>query len=728
MKKQTFSTHIFNFRLFLEGLKRLRVTITALGIITIAFSALVPIIAFLERSPGPRHDILGNLIITEIKYQTVCVPASLAVLLSPIFFSVLFSFLQKRKQSDFFHAIPYTRTCVYISFVTAAIVSICAIQLVAGAVGGILWGMVPYTTYDVGSYIGIVLTNLLGSVMLGAFMMLALCVTGTSGSSYILFLLFASLPRIVMGVFTAFIRNNPVMDIDYWLEESFLSPLWFYPLASIGSYLSQTTTIEHFLFNPATILYSIAASLLIFTVGGFLYGRRQSEMAGNPAPGKKTQALFRTLFALPLALLITTLIALDSSSADSSLILVLGVMTVLCYFLYELVTTKRAANMGKAIPGFFLLIGICVVFGMISFFAPKAYLQMESLTPQNVESITVPKRMLTSNSYGSSKDMVEVDNSEILSILSNAYSRTKQNDQHQNGLSYMVTIEKKAGMKLHRRINITTEERERISSLYLSDLANLTDAIPNPSTVDTVRIEVKFGLDVFKNITSLRNVPAAETTTLLILLQEEYNTLPVESRKVVIGTTPYDSGTGEINNQGFFITLYAGDEITNCYVNEYLPKTRRYLLSLFTDVSESQLNIKKSPSDTEKTVAAMLERTTKMLHDHDQARYIDVNLQIHAQPFTGTNFNYIGGSVAIDGENLETVLKFLRERLVKVTSEGDMQLIGDIPATGADYTIWYLHMEYRFDYYSDYPVDAQINMAVMMNKKDVEMFRDLLGL
>ena len=104
MKHNRTNTHVFNFRLFLEALKRLRVIGLGTAILSLTVSVLVPVTTWIQRNDNLSKDVY------TMETQGLCIPAGLVVFLAPLFFAVLFSFLQKRKESDFFHAIPYTRT------------------------------------------------------------------------------------------------------------------------------------------------------------------------------------------------------------------------------------------------------------------------------------------------------------------------------------------------------------------------------------------------------------------------------------------------------------------------------------------------------------------------------------------------------------------------------------------------------------------------------------------
>ena len=77
------STSFFNFRLFLEALKRLRVIGLGSAILALTASALVPAVTWIEWGSYDRTDIY------EMDTELLCVPAGAMVILAPLFFFVL---------------------------------------------------------------------------------------------------------------------------------------------------------------------------------------------------------------------------------------------------------------------------------------------------------------------------------------------------------------------------------------------------------------------------------------------------------------------------------------------------------------------------------------------------------------------------------------------------------------------------------------------------------------
>lgn len=453
----------FSFRLFLEALKRLRVIGLATGIPAVTISALVPVVFWIEG--GVQSPLVG---------RSLCVPAVLVVLLAPFFFFELFSFLQKRKESDFFHAIPYTRTCVYVSFVAAALIFVWVIQLVCALVAGALWSIVPMAkglTPDLGGMATYVLVSMLAAAMLSGFMMLALTLSGTGGSCILLFALFAAFVRVVFAIFLSALDTVELIATEVMWESSFLSPLWFLPINvfySLGNLEQGATCLFYGLPN---LLYSAVVTLVIFGLAGLLYKHRRSEMAGEPAPGVRTQALFRILFTILPALLIPLLLLQYSS--ETSLILVIVVVVLLFYFLYELVTTRRPRNMLKAIPGLGIVVGACVVFVLL-FYAYRGVVLYESIDKSRIQSVSMESNGFNSHSYqGRLLGTVSTDDEKVIALVARQLEKSQKYERgeiDEKPIEYwnrvVVTIRTKGGRTIRRRVVMREEMQSELQAQY----------------------------------------------------------------------------------------------------------------------------------------------------------------------------------------------------------------------------------------------------------------------
>ena len=495
MKTNPINTQFFNFRLFLEALKRLRVIGLGSAILALTASALVPAVTWIEWGASDRTDIY------EMDTALLCVPAGAMVILAPLFFFVLFSFLQKRKESDFFHAIPYTRTCVYVSFVTAALAFIWAIQIACGLTAGILWSMIPRVTADIGSMIAYVSVSMLAAAMLSAFMMLSLTVSGTSGSCFLLFLLFAGFVRVVCAIFLGCMDSFFIIDTNGMWDNSFLSPLWLLPINVFG-YLMGSTAYSDLLFSSANILYSLCVTLGLFAFAGLLYNRRKSEMAGNPAPGVRTQALFRIMFT-SLAVLLIPLLAI-TDGVDAALMLVVIVGVLLIYFLYELITTKRPKNLLKIFPGLGIVAGVCVAFFLV-FAGYYSVVINENVTAADVKWVSVESNGFSGGTYQDRlSDTLHTDDEVIVKTVVERLAISQQHEREgipAEGYDrdyydrMRVTIRLKGGRTLHRYISMGETARKTLLDRYssLPEISEFMYRLPADSEIDTGGMDLIVG-------------------------------------------------------------------------------------------------------------------------------------------------------------------------------------------------------------------------------------------
>ncbi len=475
--KKNLSSCFFNFGLFKEGLKRLRVIGVATAIISLCTSVLNPVVSWMQTSESLHQDAQ----FWNLRAEQVCIPLYFVVIMAPFFILTLFSFLHKRKESDFFHAIPYTRTCVYVSFSAAALSFIFAIQLVSAIVGGILWEMHPTAVYDLTSYIGIVLTGMLSATMLASIMAVAISLTGTKLTTVMVFGIFCLFTRIVSAFMSVVIKEN--IDVLASVPLYFLSFDWFLPIGYFASGLglySNSGGINHLyrafnpLHDPACIIYSVVITLLAFTLGGFFYGKRKSEMAGNTTSNRIAQHVFRCLFTLPIALIIPLLLLSDDNVALSTLFIIL-VITLVTYYLYELITTKRVKNLVSATPWLLVLLGGILLF-------TGAYHTIESIilnTPIKNEDV-VSVNVSTVNRYDSYQAQLLYDegtkDTEIISMVCNAYALTQKCDKKDNYTDDQlkvwreVTFELNNGREINRYVCFTDNAAGILDKKYIESL------------------------------------------------------------------------------------------------------------------------------------------------------------------------------------------------------------------------------------------------------------------
>ena len=494
-------SRFFNVRLFFEGVKRLKIIAIGALILALTASILIPVISWInyanqyERdcwNEEPVYDDAGNVIDIQMVYvekeivphkvepYLLCLPLYVLPFTAPFFFFVLFSFLHKRKQSDFFHAIPYTRTCVFVSFTAAALASVAAIAVLSSLLSGVIYAACPFTTFAIGELLSVLGVSILSAAFLSSFMMLSLSLTGTPSTSLLLFGLFALITRVVLALFSFAVDNFTIVRASFY---PFLSMYWYLPFRMFIQNTSYTEGIPPY---AHLVPYTIVVTLALFAAAGLFYKLRRSEMAERSAPSRRLQSIFRCLFTLPFALLLTTMVMIDEIDFDVAL--VLFVITLLVYFLYELITTKRLRNLPRATPWLGAVVGGAVVF-VLSFSVFGAAVHAD-IPEEKIESVSITP--VYSSTYESLKTgSIPSSDERVIDLVSYAldYTRNMNNNNYSdNGrLSYRtVTIRKTNGMTVKRGLYFT-EENEALLEGYLTESEEYVESYLELPPIESIR-------------------------------------------------------------------------------------------------------------------------------------------------------------------------------------------------------------------------------------------------
>ena len=548
MKKQQISTHFFNFGLFLEGLKRLKVIGSATAILSFVVSALIPVVYWMEAGDTVR-------VVASIRQNYICIPLYFIVFIAPFFLMSLFSYLHKRKEADFFHAIPYTRTCVYVSFVASALAMIFVIQICSALVSGILWAINPHTTFVLSELVSITLISMLCAALLCSLMTLALTLTGTSMTTLLLFGVMCLLPRLMMFYMSEILSTN--LDVIQVSELHYLQFDWFMPFAMLLTIFGGYNYGGYSpLWSPACIIYTIFVTLLAFVAAWYFYQKRKSEMAGNTAPSRLAQHIFRCLFTLPFALLIPTFVL--TNNGDLSLLSVVLVITLLVYFLYELVTTKRMKNLASATPWLLVLAGGIVLF-TLAFYGISGIVLNTKLSPNEVAYVSIG---VNDTSYDTYQQQLlfdaGTDDKDVIARICDAYATTQGCDKRDsyipeyeseywddstiegnytkfNGVWREVKFTLKGGYQMSRNVCFAANEIEPLNDAYLSAIEMEDEIFEIPRKPYLIKSidGTKLILSNDDKETLYFDVYSADLSKIYDAIYEEYSSLSHENKMMV---------------------------------------------------------------------------------------------------------------------------------------------------------------------------------------------------
>ena len=279
-------------------------------------------------------------------------------------------FQAKRCDSDFYHALPFTRTTLTVS-ILAAVASWCAI-IIAGSTVSII--LEPYVLKE------LEITNIVlvpTAAMAASLFMMALTFTATQLCGTTVSMAFTA----PILLFAPLLIKNTLFGVVYdgdmllpRLDDAVLAPSRYNLL--YGGYL-----------NGSAWLWTSLLTVALAAIGLYIAKHRPSETAGNAAIHPVAQALIRLLLGFVCCLPSIQTLTLDHPDTDG---IVLGfTFAVVVYFLYELIITRSAKALLRAIPWLGVLavvVAVCVV--AINVIVPMT---VESFVPttDNVNSISL---------------------------------------------------------------------------------------------------------------------------------------------------------------------------------------------------------------------------------------------------------------------------------------------------------------------------------------------------
>ncbi len=287
---------------------------------------------------GFRRDVFG---VDEGGVSAFAVPYAGAVLAF-----VAFSFVMKRKSSDFYHALPVKRTTVYFSGMCAiatAVASMLILPMIVGILTGLAFGVVFVPS---GELLLCYLNIFTESMAYAGAATVAVSVTGMYLPVFMLTLVIIILPRAVYSVCEdSLIEMLPFIWHDGTSGsaiEKLLIPEGFYAVVNGED--------VHF------VLFSAIKTAILLIFGGILFAKRKSETAEKSAPNRILQYIYGALagFAVTLIIfqeLIEAFVFGKNRVSLTGFIMVYGLAFIFTAA-FELITTKRIKNIRHSLVSF----------------------------------------------------------------------------------------------------------------------------------------------------------------------------------------------------------------------------------------------------------------------------------------------------------------------------------------------------------------------------------------
>lgn len=354
MEKLMPKNKIFSISLMLEGIKQTKAIGIFALIITLLGSCARPVLSIVQ------YGISSYNSFSSIDLSEFAVFIFFAWVIFPIILVIsLFSFMNKRNASDFYHAIPLNRTCVYTSYSAAVafwgIVSIVSCSFISY----ILYQIAVIDFFMPFDFIGkTILASLIAMLLSMSVTLLAKGLSGTEFANIIITFLIMFAPRISLMFFVETTLRTAYIIPAYTVELA--NPTWNILLIPFSNsdygYFTEVIT------RPSTLIYSSVLAVVYYILGLIVHKFRKSETAGTSASYRGVQIAVRSIIGFMPLIPLCVGIVTKKPVITAGYFLILVTASVLLYFLYELVTTKSGKKLLTAIPMYLIVIGLSCVF------------------------------------------------------------------------------------------------------------------------------------------------------------------------------------------------------------------------------------------------------------------------------------------------------------------------------------------------------------------------------
>ncbi len=550
--------NFFSKNLYVQGLKKIKISGIAFSLIIILLNAFLPIIGIIDGSSD--HLSYSSQL---VEYNMVVPFCLLIVGLVPILAHDMFSFLNERSQSDFYHSIPQKRTCVYVSFTLAVITWAFGTIISSTVINTLLWSLARAYTFTFGTIILGMLPYLVLAVQMAGVMILAMTVTGTKISNFLVAILFFLFFRVMSAFCIASIDAvSNVVNVDFGVFKYFGIEFFLPAALLIGVFDGEASVY----IDAVLQIYSLLVGIGLLALGGFAYNNRRSEIATKSAPSKRLQHIYRFAVTLPFVFLVAFSIINDGFRSYQ---IILVIIAILVYVLYELITTKKIKNVVKSLP--LMVIPLAATLLMVSgIFCVRNAINNYRFDPDEVDGFCFVNSY--SNTYETlMTNKVYAEGDKAGEILADAleYSVNKAEYGYQHTTFERVLIKLDSGRIVARNLYILDDEYEELvnimnnSSEYRSAYLN----IPHPDDISSAGC--------------YNNFDKAQSKKIYRVFYEEYNSLSTAEKMLVKKPRGEYVSVGNIHISG-----YLNRQSYSSYYNivfDLLPKTALAYIEMMKD-------------------------------------------------------------------------------------------------------------------------------------------------
>ncbi len=324
--------NIFSYKLYLQGLRKIRVVGFAMLFLVTALNAASAVTMVV----APPGCVIMPFRLVE------CAPFSLLVgVFAPLLVYSMFSFLNERRASDFFHSLPQKRACIYTSFMAAVMTWIVSAILLTTLVNEVIFAWKGVYVPPLAQLAPFIFGCLIFAMAMAGFMALAMTVTGTTIANVFVFCICVFFVRACGACFLDAFAEEAPMFVSEYSALRFLDWDFFLPVALFNMDMDSSSFTDPL----PLLLYWLFVAVALFFAAAVCYCHRRSESASKAAPNRFVHALYLVCLILPFLIM-----GVEVFRRGGEIHLLFILTGFLAWVIFEALTTKKVKNIVRSLP------------------------------------------------------------------------------------------------------------------------------------------------------------------------------------------------------------------------------------------------------------------------------------------------------------------------------------------------------------------------------------------
>ena len=338
----------------------------------------------------------------------------------PMMVLMIFSFLTRRNACDFYHSVPVKRSAMYGSIVAAIMAWTMIIYVSSCVFAMVITGFDSGMTMDMLEAWKIIGETFVACIFIAGTFCLGCALTGTGITNSSVSLMILLGPRIIITIIQTILEELvPYSEMSYgsWLLNNSYN-IVFRLLEELESQVTVGMV--------PTLIYSTVVGIIYMAIGGFVFVKRKSETAAQATAHPTIQTVCKMVPSFMCALIavwgtLEIIINGRGGASEYFAIIVLMIISVGIYLVYDVVTNRKAKSFVKSVKQLPIFFGIVVLAGVI-LGAVAVYERNWEPETEDVEGIELFALDYIYSYLGIEKLDIE-DNEELNEIVVNAYKR-----------------------------------------------------------------------------------------------------------------------------------------------------------------------------------------------------------------------------------------------------------------------------------------------------------------